>query len=869
MKISRQTWQSIEPLLTIGLDLDQPRREAWLAELESSQAGLLPLLRRMLENHDRAQRDMRLETVSRLAPATSGGAVEGSHVGPFRLLRLLGRGGMGEVWLAAQADGRLAREVALKLPMAGPHGSVWRERFERERDILARLTHPHIAKLYDAGVSDHADSRGQPYLAMEYVEGVSLSEYATRNQLTIAQRLTLFRQVLAAVAYAHRHLVVHRDLKPANILIDVDGQVKLLDFGIAKLVDESANGDAVEALTQIGGRLMTLRYAAPEQAADGEVSTVTDVYSLGVILHELITGLSPYRAVRDGKPFTDGSLLTEEPVLPSSLALTGDAVRERKRESPAALARALAGDLDAIVLKALRRKPADRYATVEQFDTDLLRYLERRPVMARNGTWRYLAGRFVTRNKLPITTLAAVLITMLTGLVLVEQQRRRAVEQRERAEKHFASVRQLANAFVFDVHSEIENIAGSLKARQTLVGTALKYLDSLAGESGNDPLLGLEVATAYRKLAEIRGDVYTSHLGELASARRNADQAARLLDAAAARLPANISILRERRILTLLRARLLTEAGDASSVEETAKAVALAGQIVALPGTELADQRNLAGTLAEYGWALAVVKADTDAAAAPLGRAVDLLEKMVRADPADMASRSQLAGAYERSSIAIEMSGKAEQLAPAIVWMKKAVAETASLVRDDAANAAHRQALVKRAINLADTQLAVRDVDGAAANAAVAREAVDRLVAAEPDSVGLATLKIRVLAVSSRIEYARQYLDRTADLARVAIAAYARIPAAAAAGLPLRANLAVARSQLALATMAMADSRQLDRERRIEMLRDARRQLVLSRAFRQELIDRKIDARSAGVMVDELTATIRQCDAKLKVLEQT
>ena len=335
MNISRELWQQINPLLTDAFELDGQAREAWLQGLDQTHPLLTPMLRKMLAAHDRAERSRELETVPRLAPPpprSSAFAVD-ARIGPFALMRPLGRGGMGEVWLVRQADGRVEREVALKLPTIYLHSEVWRERFRRERDILARLAHPNIARLFDAGVSDEEGSRGQPYLAMEYIEGESLTDFVTQQKSSVTERLKLFRQILAAVAHAYRHLVIHRDLKPANILIDQSGQVKLLDFGIAKLIDDGTAANAAADLTQLGGRVMTLRYAAPEQVSDSLISTAADTYALGVILHELLTGLSPYRAVREAKPFTEAALLGQQTAVPSSLMMTIAAAADRKLPS--------------------------------------------------------------------------------------------------------------------------------------------------------------------------------------------------------------------------------------------------------------------------------------------------------------------------------------------------------------------------------------------------------------------------------------------------------------------------------------------------------------------------------------------------------
>jgi len=864
MNISRELWQQLDPLLTDALEMRADEREAWFAELEKTQPQLTPLLRRMLAAHDRAERSQELETVPKLAPRppASSSYLAGTRVGPFRLLRLLGRGGMGEVWLASQEDGRVERQVALKLPAIQLQSDVWRERFRRERDILARLTHANIARLFDAGVSEEKGSEGQPYLAMEYVEGSSLGEHVASRQSPLAARLALFRQILAAVAHAHRHLVVHRDLKPANILIDAGGQVKLLDFGIAKLLDDELAANTAAALTQLGGRVMTLRYAAPEQVADGAISTATDVYALGVILHELMAGTSPYRAVREGRPLTESLLLAEQPVLPSALAAAASAdsiAAERALPSARALSHMLSGDIDAIILKALRRNPADRYTTADQFDDDIARYLDRRPVKARAGTWRYLAGRFVVRHKLPIATGVAVILTMAAGLVLVEQQRRTAVAERERAERHFASVRQLANAFVFDVHGEIENLAGSLKARQKLVGTALQYLDSLAGEASHDTGLALEVATAYRKLAEIKGDGRGAHLGEARSARENATRAAALLETVERREPGNIEVLREHRVLALLLGRLALESGDAAGVAQSQRAADIAERITQLPGATLDDRRNLGATLAEYGGILAIVKDDQAAAAGQLARAMDQLEKVTALNPADLRARADLAYACERAATVAQLTGDARQLPRAIALFDKSIAATESLVRQDPANLLYTQKLVSRYNNAAQAALKARDARSARDKAAKALALLERLYTADSTNVANSTMWVPVLATASEAEIAGGNFAQAVWLSQQAIERDARLPKEVRTGLIVRENLSNAWRPLGKARCALASARGTPAGERANALREGRSYLAQSRAFKQELVDRKIDARDAALAIEDIDQELKNC----------
>jgi len=856
MNITPEQWRQVEPLLGRALEMDAPSRAPWLLALDATRPEEAALVRRLIAAHERAERSRELETVPRLAPSPpwSSAFVAGARIGPFELIRPLGRGGMGEVWLARQADGRVERQVALKLPNAHLQDATWRERFRRERDILARLEHPHIARLYDAGVTEG----GQPWLAMEYVEGSTLAQRMACAPMPLAERVALLRQVLAAVAHAHRHLVVHRDLKPANILIDAAGQVKLLDFGIAKLVHEGeAEADAA-ALTRAGNRMMTLRYAAPEQAAGGTVTTATDIYALGVILHEMVTGLAPYRAVREGRTLTETMLLQEDIALPSHLPIAASQAEDCKLASPRQVARRLAGDLDAILLKALRRDPAERYGSVELFDADLLAFLERRVVRARAGTWRYVAGRYVLRHKLPLAAVAAVLLTLLAGLVVADRERRVAVAERARAERHFASVRQLANAFVFDVDGEIAHLAGSLKARQALVGTAVRYLDSLAGESGDDAVLALELAGAYRRLAEIEGDSRGAHLGNPAGAERNASRAAALLEGIEARDPTNLAALREHRVVALFLGRLRLERGDAEGVKWTAKAAAIAATIASSPGATASDRRLLGATLAEYGGILAVVSDDHAAAAVQLARSVEILERVLAEVPRDLATRSSLAYAYERSAMGAEATGDPSQLPRAAMFLDESIDTLESVMHDDPLNTSHAQSLVKRYNNAARVRLKLADVAVAGRRATQGRSLVERLVASDPRDAGNASMLAGSLAMESRVEHAAGHHEKAIERARLAIAADRRLPEAQRQGLIVRDNVVGAKRSLGASACALARDPRTGSQRDA-LLAEGRAMLVESRDFKRQLVERGIEAREASRAIVEIDAELARC----------
>jgi len=443
--------------------LPEVARAEWLANLRPEHAAYRPALQRLLAVRDNPETQDFLATLPKLdesGEADASGLVAGAEVGPYRLLRELGCGGMGTVCLAERSDGMLKRTVALKLPHSAlPHRQL-AERFARERDILASLTHPNIARLYDAGVTP----QGQPYLALEYVEGEPLLGWCDLRRLGIRERIELFLQSLAAVQYAHQQLVLHRDLKPSNILLTAQGEVKLLDFGIAKLLTDGATKET--ELTQLGGRALTPQYASPEQITGQPLGTASDVYALGVVLYEMLTGLLPYRVKRISRGALEDAILTAEPARPSQVV--GDpALAAARATTVGRLARELRGDVDTITLKALKKKPEERYATVDAFAADLRRYLVGEPVQARpDSTW-YRTRKFIGRNRLALGAATAVVLALSAGLGVARWES--LVAQQE------ANTAKAVQDFLTDIFQvNSANQADPQKARQT---TARELLD--------------------------------------------------------------------------------------------------------------------------------------------------------------------------------------------------------------------------------------------------------------------------------------------------------------------------------------------------------------------------------------------------------
>ncbi len=408
--------------------------------------------------------------------------------GAFEIVRKIGEGGMGTVYLGRRYED-FEQSAAIKLIHGTPAAvALMAGRFRQERQILAVLEHPNIARLLDGGVSPD----GQPYLAMEYVEGVRLDRYCGEQGLSIRARLVLFRKVCGAVHFAHQHLVVHRDLKPSNILVDANGEPKLLDFGIAKIL--STDSGSRENATTVAGLMMTPQFASPEQLQGLPCAVASDVYSLGVILYELLAGKGPYSDAATPAELM-AAVVTADPPRPSRQVAESDRT-------------ALRGDLDSIVLKALAKKPGQRYGSVEQLSEDIGRHLEGLPVSAMASTRLYVAGKFVGRHRASVSAAALVLLSLITGMAATLWQARVAERQRALAEQRFSDARKLANYLLFPLYDSVQALQGSLPVRADLASQALLYLDRLGAARSADRALNLELAEGYLRLGGILESPY-------------------------------------------------------------------------------------------------------------------------------------------------------------------------------------------------------------------------------------------------------------------------------------------------------------------------------------------------------------------------
>ncbi|MCU1238712.1 MAG: ppkA, partial [Candidatus Solibacter sp.] len=449
-------WSRSEQVFHDALKLKAPERTAFVRQSCAADSELYREVLSLLESHVEAAQWL-VSPALPLPPETEATPLEGQRVGAYRIDRQLGEGGMGAVFLASRADDQYQKNVAIKLVRTGLQTPYLEERFRNERQILAALEHPHIARLLDGGIT----SNGQPFLVMEYVEGVAVDEWCDARGASIAERLHLFRKLCAAVHYAHQHLVIHRDLKPSNILVTAQGEPKLLDFGIAKLIDTgAARVDTTEFL------MATPLYASPELVNGQPVSTATDVYSLGVILYRLLTGNSPYGTAKSGVELLNA-------------ILGGDIVRPRGVPGDGITGDGIPGDLESIVLKALRREPELRYASAELLAEDVRRHLESLPVLAGSESFRYSAAKFVRRNRGAVLAGVIVGASLVTATAVSVYQSSVAARERRLAEYRLDRLRQLTGSVLFEFHDAIQTLPGATQARKLLVQRALEYLNGL------------------------------------------------------------------------------------------------------------------------------------------------------------------------------------------------------------------------------------------------------------------------------------------------------------------------------------------------------------------------------------------------------
>jgi non-specific serine/threonine protein kinase/serine/threonine-protein kinase len=777
--VTAERWQEIKQLLATALELEPSQRSAFLNGSCGGDVALHEEVERLLASEQSVRQEFlntRHFDVS-VAAVFSNHSFEsfatGRRLGPYRIVELLGTGGMGEVYRAIRDDDQYRKEVALKIVRAGQDSDQIISRFKNERQILATLDHPGIARLLDGGTTPD----GVPYFVMELVDGLPVTEYCDRKRLTVAERLNLFVEICSAVQYAHQHLVIHRDIKPGNILVTEDGTPKLLDFGIARL-HESDPEQASTTMTAF--RILTPRYASPEQIKGEAISTASDVYSLGVVLYELLTGQSPYRLATGSPQEIAHEACTSEPQKPSlavqrhpSKAPAGSASVSREDLSavrgcsPERLKRQLRGDLDNIVVMALRNEPARRYLSVEKFADDIRRHLNQLPVSARQDTFGYRTSKFVRRHRGAVVVSTVASLAVLMGFGVAVYEARVARLQRARAERRFNDVRKMANSLMFEAHDSIKDLPGSMPARKVLINGAQQYLDSLSQEANGDIGLQRELAAAYDRVGDLLGYTGSANLGDFAGARQSYLKALAIREAAAAASPDDARAQADLINDYMRLAFALGDAGEFKDALNTLQKALPIAQKLADRSAEPVYKEWLAGVY----WLSGHISLQSDNPRAALDNfrlSVKIRESIALDPKADPYFRTHLAGDY----IGLGKSlGRMGDLGPALENTTMGVQLLESLLQSDSNNATLREYLGE-AYDTRSTLLRQKgQLEDADAYATKSYEVFRELHSTDPtnslarDNLSLTAMNLgHILNLRAKPQLAQPYLEQAIGL---------------------------------------------------------------------------------------------------------
>lgn len=732
-----ERWDRLKALFAEGLGRSGPERSAFVASLTGDDATLRGTLASLLD----ADHDDAFLAIPAARPDEGAAAPAPERLGPYAVVREIGRGGMGAVYLAARADDEFEKRVAIKLVPGGAGSATLRERFRQERQILARLDHPNIARLLDGGTT--AD--GTPWVAMEYVDGLPITEYCDRHALGLDARLRLFRTICSAVHYAHQNLVVHRDLKPGNILVSGDGTPKLLDFGIAGLL-ETGEGDGTRAAA--GLLALTPDYASPEQLRGEPVTILTDVYSLGVVLFELVAGKRPYR-------MTGASPAEIEVFHEAGLA-------------PPSSVRFVPRDLDAIDLKALRREPAGRYGSVELLSADVERFLSGDAVEARQGNAAYRLRRLVQRNKAAVAAAVFVILSLLGGIVASARQTRIAERERSKAEVRLVELHKLSKALLFDIYATVENLPGSLPAREAVVKKALEYLGALVADSGGRPELSRDLASAYQRVGEIQGNPFFANLGDTAGCLASLRTALEMRERLLATDPGNVGLERDRNISLNGIGSVLSRTGDvAGGLVMLRRAQESRGRLAARLPDDRRLQRDLAASALTISDVLSM-SGDRPSALASVNAARTIMEPLARKQPDDRHAFRDLILVQGKTATLLSEGGDLEGATAAL---EASAADLSRWLGRQPHDAELRRDLAITLNKVGDCRLEARAPGPAVAAYREALEIVETLLAADrKDARGQgdlvytrARLGIALAAGGEATEAERRFGEATAD----------------------------------------------------------------------------------------------------------
>jgi non-specific serine/threonine protein kinase/serine/threonine-protein kinase len=721
-------WERLKTIVADAFELSAAEREAFVRRECGGDAGLLAEARSLLEQSGARVEEFAVDLHATICDGER--SLAGERLGAYEIVKEIGRGGMGAVFLARRADETFEKQVAIKVLKRGTDTDEVLRRFRAERQILARLEHPNIARLLDAGTTQD----GLPYFVMEYVVGERVDDYCRARNLSLPARIELFLKICGAVQFAHQNLVIHRDLKPGNILITAEGEPKLLDFGIAKLVEEGA---PAFQLTLQNQQRLTPAYASPEQVKGEVVTTVSDVYSLGALLYLLLADRPAHRfSAAQPSPTELWRVVGEEaPPRPSQVAVDPH------------VARRLRGDLDNILLTALRKEPARRYTGVGAFSEDIRRYLQNRPVRARPSTFAYTAGKFLARNRAATVVGMLAVVALLGGTAFSVWNARRADSEARRAEQNLADVRSLANSFLFEFHDAIAQLPGATEARRLVVSRALEYLDKIARQARNDAPLQLELAEAYLKIGDVQGQPYTANLGDSEGAATSYQHAADI--AAARRQAKDIAQRRKaRRLSAMAYARLASVQARLRRLDEATannqRALQIAESSLANdPAEAEAWRRVLVSAHLGLGDAIQAgnhrrrEEALFQKALEHYRNARPLAEELHAAHPNSIPELRLLASVYARiASMLVEAPPSEGGAGEALALHARSMELTTAAFSLDPANASLRRLMAVSLVSKAQTHVrAQRDLEAGLADARRAIEMEETLRAEDPRNV--------------------------------------------------------------------------------------------------------------------------------------
>jgi non-specific serine/threonine protein kinase/serine/threonine-protein kinase len=743
--LDQVNWSRVKEVLGDALELPASKRAAYLDETCGDNKALRDEVEALLAASEDTEDFIETPAFAHGDDWLSG--LIGERIGPYRIVELLGEGGMGAVYRGVREDGDFHQQIAIKLVKRGMDTNAILRRFRAERRILAKLDHPNICKLLDGGVT-HDDL---PYFVMEYLQGTPIHIYCQQRRLTVPERLNLFMQVCGAVEYSHRNLVVHRDLKAKNILVTEEGIPKLLDFGIAKLLDRDSSTQPDP--TVAADRLFTPDYASPEQIRGESITTAADIYSLGVLLYEVLTERRPFQLT--GLPQSEmARIITEQDPPKASTVAARD------------VARHLAGDLDTIIQKAMHKSAGRRYGSAEQIADDIRRHLEGHPVQARGDTWGYRAAKFFQRNRALVLAGALALLGLFAGGLAAAWQRGVAISKEQEARKRFGDIRELANSFLGELDDELERLPGATTAREMLAKKVLVYLDGLAKDQVGDAALQRDLATAYERLGDVEGGPTVSNLGHTDAALDAYGKALSIFDRLARTHPGDVQFMKDQ-------TRAFSKMGDIKSLmgdlpgalEFEMRSRQVREEWLKTHPDDRMTRRLLAANLQSIGGLLDQMGRSEEAL--PVRRsALYILEEVSAAGPVDTNLRLALALAHKRLGRTLHRTKRYSDAIPAY---EKALAIEKVEVQKDSMSVTNRVNLSFTWNDMGNTYTALGNHERALHCYEQALAFREELVRASPKDVRSASLLANTKTRIATVLIKEYRLDRAMQLLQDAL----------------------------------------------------------------------------------------------------